>query len=263
MCVSGVSVFVIFVFDVLRIFMNVFYVFINFDQVELDKFVVFVNCWWDVDGLQKLLYVLNLVCLQYVVSCVLLCGVWVLDIGCGGGLFSEVLVKEGVEVIVIDLVLELVKVVWLYSLEFGVMVDYCLQVVEDLVVEQLGSFDVVICMEMLEYVFDLGVIIVVCYCLFKFGGQLFLFIVNCILAVFVVVIVGVEYVVWLLFKGMYYYQDFIKLAEFGKWLCEVDFILCDVSGMVYELWCNCVCLSSCIDINYLVYVVKLDDVVGV
>lgn len=237
--------------------MIVFYVFFNFDQVELDKFVVLVNCWWDVDGLQKLLYVLNLVCLKYVVDCVLLCGVCVFDIGCGGGLLSEVLVQVGVDVIVIDLVLELVKVVCLYVLESGVKVDYCVQVVEDLVVEQLGSFDVVICMEMFEYVLDLGVIIDVCKCLLKLGGYLFLLIINCIVVVFVVVIVGVEYVVWLLFRGIYYYQEFIKLVELVCWLCEVDLQLVDVSGMVYELWCNYVCLSSCIDINYLVYVVKL------
>ncbi|MEN4951955.1 bifunctional 2-polyprenyl-6-hydroxyphenol methylase/3-demethylubiquinol 3-O-methyltransferase UbiG [Stenotrophomonas rhizophila] len=231
----------------------------NFDQAELDKFAALANRWWDVDGPQKPLHALNPVRLQYVAQRVTLRGARVLDIGCGGGLLSEALAKEGADVTAIDLAPELVKVARLHGLESGVTVDYRVQAAEDLAAEQPGSFDVVTCMEMLEHVPDPGAIIAACHRLLKPGGQLFLSTVNRTPAAFAVAIVGAEYVARLLPKGTHHYQDFIKPAELGKWLREADFNLRDVSGMAYEPWRNRARLSTRTDINYLAYAVKPDD----
>ncbi|MGE8216666.1 Ubiquinone biosynthesis O-methyltransferase [compost metagenome] len=235
----------------------------NFDQAELDKFAALANRWWDADGPQKPLHALNPVRLQYVAQRAPLRGARVLDIGCGGGLLSEALAREGAEVTAIDLAPELVKVARLHSLESGVSVDYRLQAAEDLAAEQPGSFDVVTCMEMLEHVPDPGAIIAACHRLLKPGGQLFLSTVNRTPAAFAVAIVGAEYVARLLPKGTHHYQDFIKPAELGKWLREADFNLRDVSGMAYEPWRNRARLSTRTDINYLAHAVKPDDAAGV
>lgn len=230
----------------------------NFDQAELDKFAALANRWWDVDGPQKPLHALNPVRLKYVAQRVTLRGARVLDIGCGGGLLSEALAKEGADVTAIDLAPELVKVARLHGLESGVSVDYRVQAAEDLAAEQPGSFDVVTCMEMLEHVPDPGAIIAACHRLLKSGGQLFLSTVNRTPAAFAVAIVGAEYVARLLPKGTHHYQDFIKPAELGKWLREADFNLRDVSGMAYEPWRNRARLSTRTDINYLAHAVKPD-----
>ncbi len=235
----------------------------NFDQAELDKFAALANRWWDVDGPQKPLHALNPVRLQYVAQRVTLRGARVLDIGCGGGLLSEALAKEGADVTAIDLAPELLKVARLHSLESGVTVDYRVQAAEDLAAEQPGSFDVVTCMEMLEHVPDPGAIIAACHRLLKPGGQLFLSTVNRTPAAFAVAIVGAEYVARLLPKGTHHYQDFIKPAELGKWLREADLGLRDVSGMAYEPWRNRARLSTRTDINYLAHAVKPDDAAGV
>ncbi len=235
----------------------------NFDQAELDKFAALANRWWDVDGPQKPLHALNPVRLQYVAQRVTLRGARVLDIGCGGGLLSEALAKEGADVTAIDLAPELVKVARLHGLESGVTVDYRVQAAEDLAAEQPGSFDVVTCMEMLEHVPDPGAIIAACHRLLKPGGKLFLSTVNRTPAAFAVAIVGAEYVARLLPKGTHHYQDFIKPAELGKWLREADFNLRDVSGMAYEPWRNRARLSTRTDINYLAHAVKPDDAAGV
>lgn len=235
----------------------------NFDQAELDKFAALANRWWDVDGPQKPLHALNPVRLQYVARRVTLRGARVLDIGCGGGLLSEALAREGAEVTAIDLAPELIKVARLHSLESGVTVDYHVQAAEDLAAEQPGSFDVVTCMEMLEHVPDPGAIIGACQRLLKPGGQLFLSTVNRTPAAFAVAIVGAEYVARLLPKGTHHYQDFIKPAELGKWLREADLSLQDVSGMAYEPWRNRARLSSRTDINYLAHAVKSEDGAGV
>jgi 2-polyprenyl-6-hydroxyphenyl methylase/3-demethylubiquinone-9 3-methyltransferase len=228
----------------------------NFDQAELDKFAALANRWWDADGPQKPLHALNPVRLRYVAERAALRGLKVLDIGCGGGLLSEALAKEGAQVTAIDLAPELVKVARLHGLESGVQVDYRVQSAEDLAADQPGAFDVVTCMEMLEHVPDPGAIVGACQRLLKPGGKLFLSTINRTPAAFAVAVVGAEYIARLLPRGTHHYQDFIKPAELGGWLREAGLQLQDVSGMAYEPWRNRARLSRRTDINYLAFAVK-------
>ena len=223
----------------------------NFDQAELDKFGALANRWWDPEGPQKALHALTPVRLQYVKQRISLRDAKVLDVGCGGGLLSEALAKEGAEVTAIDLAPELIKVAKLHRLESGVAVDYHLQSVEALAAEQPGSFDAITCMEMLEHVPDPSAIIAACARLLKPGGQLFLSTLNRTPAAFALAIVGAEYVARLLPKGTHHYQDFIKPAELGAWLRAADLQLKDVSGLAYEPWRNGARLISRTDVNYL------------
>ena len=223
----------------------------NFDQAELDKFGALANRWWDPEGPQKALHALNPVRLQYVKQRVTLRDATVLDVGCGGGLLSEALAKEGANVTALDLAPELIKIAKLHRLESGVAVDYRLQSVEALVAEQPGSFDAITCMEMLEHVPDPSAIIAACASLLKPGGQLFLSTLNRTPAAFALAIVGAEYVARLLPKGTHHYQDFIKPAELAAWLRDAGLQLQDVSGLAYEPWRNGARIIGRTDVNYL------------
>jgi 2-polyprenyl-6-hydroxyphenyl methylase/3-demethylubiquinone-9 3-methyltransferase len=229
----------------------------NFDQAELDKFGALANRWWDPEGPQKALHALNPVRLHYVRQRVALAGAAVLDVGCGGGLLSEALAKEGAKVTALDLAPELIKVAKLHRLESGTSVDYRLQSVEALAAEAPGSFDAITCMEMLEHVPDPSAIITACATLLKPGGQLFLSTLNRTPAAFALAIVGAEYVARLLPKGTHRYQDFIRPAELAAWLRAADLQLQDISGLAYEPWRNSARLIGRTDVNYLACAAKL------
>ena len=223
----------------------------NFNQAELDKFGALANRWWDPEGPQKALHALNPVRLGYVSQRVGLRGAAVLDVGCGAGLLSEALAKEGAEVVAIDLAPELIKVARLHRLESGVEADYRLQSVESLAAEAPGSFDAITCMEMLEHVPDPSAIIGACATLLKPGGRLFLSTLNRTPAAFALAIVGAEYIARLLPKGTHHYQDFIKPAELAAWLRGAGLQLEDVSGLAYEPWRNGARIVGRTDVNYL------------
>jgi len=231
----------------------------NFRQSELDKFAALANRWWDPKGPQKALHALNPTRLGYVAARVGLRGAKVLDVGCGGGLLSEALAREGAEVVAIDLAADLVKVAKLHGLESGVKVDYRVQPVEALAMEQPGTFDAITCMEMLEHVPDPGAILSACATLLKPGGRLFVSTLNRTPAAFALAIVGAEYVARLLPKGTHQYRDFIKPSELGAWLRESGLQLEDVSGLMYEPWRDAVRLTSRTDINYLACALKPDS----
>ena len=67
----------------------------NFSQAELDKFGALAQRWWDPEGPQKALHALNPARLGYVADRVTLQGSAVLDVGCGAGLLSEALARNG------------------------------------------------------------------------------------------------------------------------------------------------------------------------
>ena len=229
---------------------------LNADQNELDKFSQLAHRWWDPNSEFKPLHEINPLRVEWIDGHAGLAGKKVLDIGCGGGLLSEALAKEGAQVTAIDLAPELVKVARLHGLESGVQVDYRVQAAEDLAAEQPGAFDVVTCMEMLEHVPDPGAIIAACQRLLKPGGKLFLSTINRTPAAFAVAVVGAEYIARLLPKGTHHYQEFIKPAELGAWLREAGLQLQDVSGMAYEPWRNRARLSRYTGINYLAFAEK-------
>jgi 2-polyprenyl-6-hydroxyphenyl methylase/3-demethylubiquinone-9 3-methyltransferase len=223
----------------------------NFSQAELDKFNELAHRWWDPQGPQKALHALNPTRLAYVAERAPLRGARVLDVGCGGGLLSEAMAREGADVTAIDLAPDLLKIARLHGLESGVRVDYRQQSVEALAAEVPGSFDAITCMEMLEHVPNPASVLQACAVLLKPGGRLFLSTLNRTPAAFALAIVGAEYVARLLPKGTHRYQDFIKPSELAAWLRAAGLQLEDVSGLVYEPWRNAARLGRRADINYL------------
>jgi 2-polyprenyl-6-hydroxyphenyl methylase / 3-demethylubiquinone-9 3-methyltransferase len=228
----------------------------NFSQLELDKFNALANRWWDPEGPQKPLHALNPARLGYIRDRVMLRGVRVLDVGCGAGLLSEALAREGANVTAIDLAPDLIKIAKLHRLESSVEVDYRLIAVEALAEEVPGSFDAIACMEMLEHVPDPGAIIAACATLLKPGGRLFMSTLNRTPAAFALAIVGAEYIARMLPKGTHQYRDFIKPSELAAWLRAAQFELEDVSGLIYDPLSHTARVGVRTDVNYLACALK-------
>jgi 2-polyprenyl-6-hydroxyphenyl methylase / 3-demethylubiquinone-9 3-methyltransferase len=228
----------------------------NVSQAELDKFGALASRWWDENGPQKPLHALNPARLGYVRDGTQLTGAKVLDVGCGGGLLSEALAREGALVTALDLSPELIDIAKLHLLESHLKVDYRLQSVESLAEEAGSSFDVITCMEMIEHVPDPASILRACATLLKPGGALFLSTLNRTPAAFAVAIVGAEYLANLLPKGTHEYQKFIKPSELSAWCREAELVVEDIRGLAYNPLTGKAWVNDRVDVNYLMMVKK-------
>lgn len=91
----------------------------------------------------------------------------------------------------------------------------------------------------------------------KFGGLYICLMINCNFKSFVVVIVGVEWVMCWLLKGMYEWNKFIILDEFYVLISIVGFIFVDCKGFVFNLILWSWLISDWdLLVNYVIVVIK-------
>ena len=228
----------------------------NVNPSEVAKFSALANRWWDPDGPQAPLHVLNPARLGYVSARQPLRGARVLDVGCGGGLLSEAMAREGARVLGLDLSPELIDIAKLHRLESmqgGAILDldYRVQAVEALADAEPGTFDAITCMEMLEHVPEPGSILEACARLLKPGGRLFVSTINRTPAAFALAIVGAEYIAGLLAKGTHDYRSFIKPSEITRVLRAVGLEVEDASGLHYDPLRKTAKVAPGIQVNYL------------
>ncbi|PQQ39132.1 3-demethylubiquinone-9 3-O-methyltransferase, partial [Photorhabdus luminescens] len=92
----------------------------NVDQQEIEKFEAIASRWWDLKGEFKPLHRINPLRLNYILQrSGGIFGKKVLDVGCGGGILSESMAREGAEVTGLDMGTEPLEVARLHALETG------------------------------------------------------------------------------------------------------------------------------------------------
>jgi len=226
---------------------------INVDHAEISKFEELAARWWDPHSEFKPLHEINPLRLGYIDRIAGLNGKRVLDVGCGGGILSESMAREGATVTGIDMGEAPLQVARLHLLESGLEVDYQRIPVEQLAEQQPGSFDVVTCMEMLEHVPDPASVIEACARLAKPGGRLFFSTLNRNPKSYLFAIVGAEYLLRLLPRGTHDFAKFIKPSELDGWIRRAELLTDEMVGLTYNpLTGQYRLVPGDVDVNYMV-----------
>ncbi len=228
----------------------------NVDPVELEKFSELAHRWWDPQSEFRPLHEINPLRLDYIDRIAALAGKKVLDVGCGGGILAEAMAARGAHVTGIDLAEKPLKVAQLHLLESGQKVDYRRIAVEELAMEDPGSFDVVTCMEMLEHVPDPAAVVRACAALLKPGGKAFFATLNRNPKSYLFAIIGAEYVLNMLPRGTHDYERFIKPSELSATSRQAGLEVIDLIGMTYNPFNKVYALESDTDVNYILSTLK-------
>ncbi len=228
------------------------------DYAEIKRFDALSHRFWDPKGEFRPLHLLNPVRLAYVRERAPLAGAAVLDVGCGGGLLSESLAKEGARVTGIDLAVGMVEAARLHAIESGIAIDYRVESAETLAQRSPASFDVVTCMEMLEHVPSPSGTLAALSRLVKPGGAVFVSTLHRNLRSFLMAIVGAEYVLGLIPRGTHQYEKLIRPSELARWGRACGLELSDLSGLDFDPLSARCSLSENVSVNYLAWFVRGD-----
>ena len=229
----------------------------NVDEAELQKFSDVAHKWWDKNSEFKPLHEINPLRVSWIDQLESLQGKRVLDVGCGGGILSESIYFKGAEVTGIDLGEKSLNVAKLHQLESGAKVDYRLVSVEQLAEEAPASYDVIVCLEMLEHVPDPASIVAACAKLVKPGGMVFFSTINRSPKAYLLAVIGAEYVLNMLPKGTHDYAKFIKPSELASMMRSAGLKLQASTGMRYNPLTQVYSLGDDVSVNYMVQAIKI------
>jgi 2-polyprenyl-6-hydroxyphenyl methylase/3-demethylubiquinone-9 3-methyltransferase len=224
----------------------------NADPLELQKFSDLAHRWWDPTSEFRPLHEINPLRLEWINAHAPLAGKTIVDIGCGGGILAESMVKKGGRVTGIDLSEKALKVADLHSLESGVQVRYEMISAEDFAAREPAAYDIVTCMEMLEHVPDPAAVVHACATLVKPGGQVFFSTLNRNPKSYLFAVIGAEYILNLLPKGTHDYAKFITPAELAQFVRNAGMNVDALKGMTYNPLTKIYSLNQNTDVNYLV-----------
>lgn len=219
------------------------------DEVEINKFASLANKWWDADGPLKTLHDINPTRVEYINNFQTLAGVRILDIGCGGGILSEAMAKDGGFVSAIDAENKSIQIATEHAQKSALKIDYKCSAVEDY---QDKPFKIITCLEMLEHVQDPEMIIQHAKRLLVDGGYLFLSTINRTIKSYLQVIVAAEYVLNILPRQTHDFSKFIKPSELCALLRRHGFSIVDISGLSYNPLNRKARLCDSVDTNYLI-----------
>jgi 2-polyprenyl-6-hydroxyphenyl methylase / 3-demethylubiquinone-9 3-methyltransferase len=228
------------------------------DAREIAKFDQQAAAWWDLNGPSRALHDLNPQRLAFIRERLALKDARALDLGCGGGILSEALAREGAAVTAIDLSSEQIDIARLHALESGLQIDYRMISSHELAQQQPASFDAIACMEMLEHVPEPEAILADCRQLLMPGGKLFLSTINRTARSFALAIVGAEHLLRLLPKGTHRYSLFLRPSELAKGLRDNGFELRTLEGLHYEPFSRRAWRNTDVGVNYLVYAERIE-----
>jgi 2-polyprenyl-6-hydroxyphenyl methylase / 3-demethylubiquinone-9 3-methyltransferase len=235
------------------------------DAAEVAKFSALAAEWWDPKGKFAPLHKFNPVRLDFIRREAVahfgrqglkpFAGLSLLDIGCGGGLLSEPMARLGFAVTGADASERNIGTAKAHADQSGLTIDYRAATAEELASEGL-AFDVVLNMEVIEHVADVGAYLAACARLLKPGGITIVATLNKTLKALALAKIGAEYVLGWLPRGTHDWNRFIPPAELCVKLEESGLTILKRQGVSFDPLNWDWRLSKDVDVNYMVVAAK-------
>jgi 2-polyprenyl-6-hydroxyphenyl methylase/3-demethylubiquinone-9 3-methyltransferase len=238
------------------------------DPDEVARFDRLGAQWWDPDGPMRALHKFNPVRVAYLRellgkhflrdgmprdwrSPAALQGLTILDIGCGAGILSEPLARLGARMTSIDPARRNIAAAKNHAAKTNLAIDYRCVTAEELAAEG-AVFDVVLAMEVVEHVRDVGRFLGQAAAMVRPGGMLAAATLNRTLKSFAFAILGAEYVLRWVPRGTHNWTHFVAPRELAKALRDRGLRIKDETGVVYDPLTGKWRLSHDMDINYII-----------
>ena len=220
------------------------------NKKEIDKFTKIAEEWWNPDGKFKPLHKFNPIkTFNLKNKNKPLEKINILDIGCGGGLLCEPMVRLGAEVTGIDASDRNIKVAKLHAKKNNLDIKYICSSPESFNTKK--KFDVILNMEIIEHVNDVEFFLKTSSNLLKKNGIMFVATLNKTLKSYFFAIIGAEYILRWLPIGTHEWEKFVKPDDLIHILKKNNLNLDSLDGMKFNLLKNEWMVSRDKSINYI------------
>jgi len=232
------------------------------DADEVARFAAMAEDWWNPRGRMQPLHKLNPLRLGYIrdracaqfarngkaLDC--LNGLRILDVGCGGGILSEPLARLGASVVGIDPAEANIAAARIHAEKSGIAIDYRTTTAEALA-DAGEHFGIVLAMEVVEHVADVGLFVRRCAEMVKPGGLMITATLNRTLKSFALAIVGAEYILRWLPVGTHRWDKFVTPDELEAAMESGGLRVIDEAGVIYNPLADEWRRADDMDVNYM------------
>ena len=213
-----------------------------------------LNHWWNIKGNYKILHKINPLRLEFILNNFdkSIRKKDVLDIGCGGGLISELLAKKNANVTGIDENIYNIKQAREHVKMSSIKIDYKNQSLDTFYKKNKKKYDLILCLEVLEHVNDVKKTLDKISELMKPGGTLILSTINRNLKSLLFAKIFGEYVLNWIPVGTHQFEKFLKPEEIVEFLKLKKIEIKNIKGMEFNPFSNNWLLTDNTNINYFI-----------
>ena len=194
--------------------------------------------WWKPDGSFSALHAFNFVRIKFIKDTLKkrsinsIKNLKILDIGCGGGILCEPLARLGAKVTGIDENKKAIEAAKEHSKKNKLKINYKAQSYDEIKLNE--KFDVILSMEVLEHIDDIGILISNSKKLLKKNGIFIGSTINKTLSSYLLAIVFAENILRLVPKKTHIWSKFIKTNRIKKELILNNFKNINFQGVIYN-----------------------------
>ena len=194
--------------------------------------------WWKPDGSFRALHSFNFVRIKFIKDTLKkksinsIRNLKILDIGCGGGILCEPLARLGAKVTGIDENKKAIEAAKEHSKKNKLKINYKALSYDEIKLNE--KFDVILSMEVLEHIDDIGILISNSKKLLKKNGIFLGSTINKTLSSYLLAIVFAENILRLVPKKTHLWSKFIKTNRIKKELILNNFTNINFQGVIYN-----------------------------
>ncbi len=234
----------------------------NVDPSEVARFAGLASEWWNAKGKFRALHRQGPARLAFIRAHLArrfgppaegqkpLARLKIVDVGCGGGLACEPLARLGASVTGIDPAPQNIAIARAHAAPQGLDIDYRAADIAQLA-RRGETFDVALCLEVVEHVPDPATLIRSCAAVVRPGGLLIVSTLNRTLKAYALAIVAAEYVLGWLPPGTHQWERFVTPEELSRHLTSAGLSPPVCEGIVYDPFQDTWKLGSDLAVNYM------------
>ena len=227
----------------------------SIDHSELSKFNKNIDEWWNINGEFKTLHEINPIRINYITKAIKdhfkqkNNELSLLDVGCGGGLLSAPMARLGFKVSALDANEHNIHALSEYSQQHKLDIKLFNETVESHAKMKI-SYDIILCMEVVEHVANLGEFLHDLGQMLRPGGLMIISTINRTPKSYLEAIIMAEYVLRLVPRRTHDYNKFVRPSEIALHLEKPGLKPLHLQGMTYSPFKRKWQLTDNLDVNY-------------